>query len=210
MQLTKGRYSLLSGVILTVVSAALLTAVLAMTDASPNRAAPVTVAEDTPIHVTLDQALSSNRSRPGDHFDATVSKPIVVGDKTVIPQGARVEGLVVDAQHSGRLMGRARLMLALQTVEVDGRNYEIRTASTHRIGGNHNKRNLAWIGGGAGGGLLIGALAAGGKGALIGGPIGAGAGVATAYLTAKKNIKLPAETRLTFRLTEPVTVDVKG
>jgi hypothetical protein len=177
----------------------------------------VTVAEDTPIHVTLDQALASNKSRPGDHFDATVSKPIIIGDKTVVPgdktvvpHGARVQGLVVDAHHSGRLMGRARLLLALQTVEVDGKTYEIRTASADRVGGNHNKRNLAWIGGGAGGGLLIGALAAGGKGALIGGPIGAGAGVATAYLTGKKDIKRPAETRLTFKLTEPVTVDVRG
>jgi len=210
MNLTKRRYGLLSGVLLTAVSAVLLTAVLATTTASPNRSEPVTVAEQTSIHVTLDQALASNQSRPGDHFDATVSRPIIIADKTVIPQGARVEGLVVDAHHSGRLMGRARLLLALQTVEVDGKNYEIRTASAHRVGGNHNKRNLAWIGGGAGGGLLIGAIAAGGKGALIGGPIGAGAGVATAYLTGKKDIKLPAETRLTFRLTEPVTVDVRG
>jgi hypothetical protein len=75
-------------------------------------------------------------------------------------------------------MGRARLQLALQSIELDGKQYEIRTAYSHRIGGNHKKRNFAWIGGGAGGGLLIGALAAGGKGALIGGPIGAGAGTA--------------------------------
>src|SRR6266403_2799058 len=155
MNLTKRRYGLLSGV--------LLTAVLATTTASPNRSEPVTVAEQTSIHVTLDQALASNQSRPGDHFDATVSKPIIIADKTVIPQGARVEGVVVDARHSGRLMGRARLQLALQTVEVDGKNYEIRAASAHRVGGNHKKRNLAWIGGGAGGGLLIGAIAAGVK-----------------------------------------------
>ncbi len=210
MQVTQARYGLLGGAILTAVSAVLLTAVLAMTAASPNHSNPVTVAEDTSIHVTLDQALASNQSRPGDHFEATVSKPIIIADKTVIPQGARVQGLVVDARHSGRLMGRARLLLALQTVEVDGKTYEIRTASAHRVGGNHNKRNLAWIGGGAGGGLLIGALAAGGKGALIGGPIGAGAGVTTAYLTGKKDINLPAESRLTFKLTEPVTVDVRG
>src|SRR5258708_27107028 len=155
----------------------MLTAVLAMTAASPNHSNPVTVAEDTSIHVTLNQALTSNQSRPGDHFEATVSKPIIIADKTIIPQGARVEGVVVDARHSGRLMGRARLQLALQTVEVDGKNYEIRAASAHRVGGNHKKRNIAWIGGGGGGGLLIGALAAGGKGGLVGGaPAGRGGG----------------------------------
>ena len=171
---------------------------------------PVTVPESTSIHVTLDQALASNRSRPGDHFDATVAEPISVQDKVVIPQGARVEGIVVDARESGRLRGRARLQLALHAIELDGKRYEIRTNASHRVGGNHKKRNLAWIGGGGGGGVLIGALAAGGKGALIGGPIGAGAGTAVAYFTGKRDIHLPAETRLTFTLAEPVTVEVKS
>ncbi len=94
---------------------------------SRTHADPVTVPERTSIHVTLDQALASNQSRPGDHFDATVADPIAVGDKVVIPQGARVEGVVVDARESGRLRGRARLQLALQTIEVDGKQYEIRT-----------------------------------------------------------------------------------
>ena len=177
---------------------------------SRTHADPVTVPERTSIHVRLDQALASNQSRPGDRFDATVDEPIAVGDKVVIPQGARVEGIVVDARESGRLRGRARLQLALQTIEVDGKQYEIRTIASHWIGGNHNKRNFAWIGGGGGGGVLIGALAGGGKGALIGGPIGAGAGTAVAYFTGKKDIHLPAETELTFRLAEPVTVEAKS
>lgn len=177
---------------------------------SRNHVDPVTVPERTAIHVTLDQALASNQSRPGDHFDATVAEPIAVGDKVVIPQGARVAGVVVDARESGRLRGRARLQLALQAIDLDGKQYEIRTIASHKIGGNHKKRNVGWIGGGAGGGVLIGALAAGGKGALIGGPIGAGAGTAVAYFTGKKDIHLPAETRLTFKLAEPVTVAVKS
>lgn len=204
MHLIKRHYAVLGSLLV-------LTAALALTGATRNeRADNVTVPEHTPIHVTLDQALASNRSAPGDHFAATVSQTVVIGGNAVIPQGARVEGLVVDARGSGRLRGRARLQLALQTVEVDGKNYEIRTASPHRIGGDHKKRNLAWIGGGAGGGLLIGALAGGAEGALIGGPVGAGAGTAAAFLTGKKDIKLPPETRLTFRLSEPMTINVRG
>src|SRR5260370_13902096 len=137
---------------------------------------PVTVPELTPIHVTLDQAITSNQSRPGDHFDATISEPVVVDGKTVIPQGAHAEGIVVDAKPSGRLMGRARLQLALQSVDVSGQPYDVRTTSSARIGRDHKERNWAWIGGGAGGRALIGAAAAGGKGALIGGPVGAAAG----------------------------------
>jgi hypothetical protein len=174
----------------------------------------VTLPEHTAIHVTLDQALTSNQSRPGDHFDATVSDPVVVDGKTVIPQGAHAVGLVVDARHSGRLIGRPRLQLALQTVQVDGQTYDVRTMTNARVGRGHKKRNFAFIGGGAVGGAAIGAVAAGGTGALIGGPVGAGAGTTVALLTGKKDIKLRAETPLTFELAEPatmpITVNVKG
>lgn len=175
-----------------------------------DRQTPVTVPEQTPIHVTLDQAVASNQNRPGDHFEATVSEPVVIEGKTVIPAGARAEGLVVDARHSGRLKGRARLELALQSIEVNGTDYDIRTTSSQRFGKGHKKRNWAWIGGGAGGGALIGALAGGGEGALIGGPVGAGAGTTVALLTGKKDIRLQAETPLTFELAQQVTIETKG
>jgi hypothetical protein len=202
--LPKNRYLAIGGSLL------LLAGIMAAAAAISSRPDPVTVPEQTAIRVTLDHGLASDQSRPGDRFAATVSEPIVIDEHTVIPQGARAEGLVVDAHPSGRLMGRARLQLALDSIEVDGKTYELRTATSHRIGGNHKKRNWGWIAGGAGGGALIGALAAGGKGALIGGPVGAGAGTAVAFMTGKKDIHLGAETPLTFRLLQPVTIDVKS
>ena len=204
MLLTKNRYIIFGGVLL------LLVGIIAATAAISGRHNPVTVPEQTAIHVTLDQGLASDQSRPGDHFEATVSEPIVIDEHTVIPQGARATGLVVDAHPSGRLMGRARLQLALESIDVDGKSYQLRTATSRRIGGNHKKRNWGWIAGGAGGGALIGALAGGGKGALIGGPVGAGAGTAVAFITGKKDIHLGAETPVTFRLVRPVIIDVKS
>lgn len=175
----------------------------------PRHRDATTVPTGTAIHVTLDQAIASDQNRPGDHFRATVSEPVVIDGKTVIPQGAYVEGLVVDAQHSGRLKGRARLQLALETVNVNGQNYDVRTSSSWRSGGAHKKRNWAWIGGGAGGGALIGGLAGGAKGALIGGPVGAGAGTAVAFFTGKKDIHLRAETPLSFKLAGPLAIPSK-
>jgi hypothetical protein len=175
----------------------------------PDKSDEVTLPERTAIHVTLDQPLATSQSKPGDHFDATVSEPVIVDGKTVIPKGVHAEGMVIEARQSGKFKGRARLQLALQTVEIDGQNYDVRTISHPRIGREHKKHNFEWISTSAAGGVLIGALAGGGTGALLGGPLGAGAGTTVALLTGKKDIKLRAETPLEFELAEPVTIKVK-
>src|SRR3989449_9239886 len=158
MHLTKRSYILL-GSSLVLVGALIWGA--ATYASSP---APMMVPKQTPTHITLNQALPSNRSKPGQHFEATVSEPVMLDGKTVIPRGAKVEGRVVDAHPSGRLMGRARLRMALDAVQVNGQTYDIRTASYAREGSAHKKRNLVWIGGGAGGGGLVSAPPRGGEG----------------------------------------------
>jgi hypothetical protein len=204
MELTHKRFIVAAGCIAALAGVSTIASVVAA-----RRTAHVTLPDQTPISIVLEQSLASDKSRAGDRFEASVAQPVVSDNKTVIPQGARVEGIVVDARPSGGLSGRARLQLALTTVEVNGKTYEVRSTSSQRVGPGHKKRNWAWIGGGGAGGALIGAAAGGGKGALIGGPIGAGAGTLAAYFTGKRDIHLPPETRLTFELAEPLTVDVK-
>src|SRR5215467_3735085 len=170
----------------------------------------ITIPEGSPFEVTIDETLSSNRNHAGDNFAASLWQPIVQDGKTIIPAGAHVAGRVVDAKDSGRLHVPARLSVALSSVEVEGKSYDIETNAIGKTGKNHNKRNLGFIGGGAAGGALIGGLAGGGMGALIGSAIGAGAGTAAAAATGKKDISLPAETRLKFYLVRSVTVSVRG
>lgn len=170
----------------------------------------ITIPEGAQFEVTVDETLASNTNHAGDNFAASLSQPVVKDGKTVIPAGAHVTGRVVDAKDSGRLHVPARLSVALSSVEVDGKSYEIETNTIGKTGKNHNKRNLGFIGGGAAGGALIGGLAGGGVGALIGSAVGGGAGTAVAAATGKKDISLPAETHLKFHLVRSVTVSVEG
>ncbi len=170
---------------------------------------PVTVPEGTDLAIVLDETLSSAQNRSGDKFQASLASSVVVDDKTVIPQNSRVIGHVVEARPSGRLRGVARLDLTLDTLEIDGKSYDIVTADKGRVGKNHNKRNGILIGGGAALGALIGGVATGGVGAAIGAGAGAGAGTAGAAYTGKKDIRVPAETTLTFQLVRPVTISIK-
>jgi hypothetical protein len=167
---------------------------------------PLVVPADTVIAVVLDQTISSKTSNSGDRFSATVETPIEVDGKVAIPKGARAEGIVKVAKAAGRFKGAAALSLTLTSVNVGGKDYEIQTSAPTRISKGKGKRTAAMVGGGAGGGALIGGLAGGGKGAVIGGLIGAAAGTGGAGLTGNRDITLPAETALDFKLLEPVQI----
>jgi hypothetical protein len=170
----------------------------------------LTVPVGTPIRIQLDQSLDSGRNNPGDVFDAHVVEPVVVDNQVVIPEGTPVRGRVEGARPSGHFRHPGYLEISLREVLLNNGWKEISTQENNRRGSGHKKNNLAWIGGGAGGGTLIGALAGGGKGALIGGTVGAGAGTVAAFFTGKRNVHLPAETQLVFHLSEPFSVSPKG
>jgi hypothetical protein len=173
---------------------------------APPRPRPIVVPAETVISVVLDERVGSKISTPGQTFTATVREPIEVDGRVAIPKGARATGIVRDAKPAGRFKGGAVLELTLTSIEVNGTNYDVHTTSPTETSKGKGKRTAAMVGGGAGGGALIGGLAGGGKGAIIGGLIGAAAGTGGAGLTGNRDITLPAETPISFKLVEPLEI----
>ena len=174
--------------------------------AAPPPPAVVELPVGTTIRVRLDQDLGSKISQPGDSFQATVSDDVLVHGQTIIAQGARADGTVVDAQPLGRFKGGARLEIRLERVHTRFGSYPVSTSTIDRAEKGKGKRSAEFIGGGAGLGALIGGLAGGGKGAAIGALAGGGAGTAGSAFTGNKQIVLPNETLLTFHLDHSVHI----
>ena len=169
-------------------------------------AKPVTVPEGTILTVRLNQAVGSKISNTGDSFEGSLADPVSVDKNVVIPEGSDVIGTVVDAKPLGRFKGGARLEITLNSITVKGSRYDVETTSSNRALKGKGKRTAIMVGGGAGVGAVLGALVGGGKGAAIGAGVGAGAGTAGSAFTGNKNVVLPAETLVEFRLVKPVVV----
>jgi hypothetical protein len=170
----------------------------------------LTIPEGTALHVRLLDPIGSASSESGETFRATLDEPIVVNGVVAVPKDANVVGKVLVARPSGHLQTPAELVVTLTSLEVGGTAYQILTSDESWRSRSHKKRNAELIGGGAGVGALVGALVGHGKGAAIGAGIGAGGGTATAYATGKKDVAIPAETRLRFVLRRPVTLSTAG
>ena len=165
---------------------------------------PLVVPAGTAITVSLGSALGSKLSKSGENFAGTVAKDVVAENTVVIPKGSTVSGTVIDAKPLGKFAGGAVLQLRLDSINAGGSDMpvqaDVRTFSAKGKG----KRTAVLAGGGAALGGLIGGLAGGGKGAAIGLAAGGGAGAGGAALTGNKDIVLPAESAVSFQLTQPL------
>lgn len=146
--------------------------------------------------VRVNQTLSSGRAHKGEAWTGVLTRDIFVRRKRVARAGDRVRGTVSYVKHSGRLHEPGEISIRLTSINND----PVYSSRVSRKGKSHTKSNTAKIGGGAGAGALIGALAGGGKGAAIGAVAGAGAGTGVAAATGKKEAVIPAESVFTFTL----------
>jgi hypothetical protein len=167
---------------------------------------PVVIPAGTTISVRTTGPISTNGAQAKQEFQASLAKPLLAGNQAVVPKGAAATGNIPTAKAAGRIKGEGALVLQLTTLTVRGKVYQVATEPVTIEAKGRGKRSATMIGGGGAGGALIGGLAGGGKGAAIGALAGAAAGTAGATMTGKRDVGLPAETIVSFRLSRSLVL----
>jgi hypothetical protein len=180
-------------------------------DAPPPPPAPsiaqnagMVIPQGTPLTVRMIDSVDSQTARMGDQFRASIEDPVLVNGQTIIPRGADVNVRLVDDKQSGKIQGRTILTLAITTLNINGRNYDVTTGDVQQASGSRGSRSAKVIGATTALGAIIGAAAGGGKGAAIGAGSGAAVGTGAEMATKGQRVKIPSETRLTFTLSNDV------
>jgi hypothetical protein len=174
----------------------------------------------TAVKMKLETTLATFSSKAGDPFSARVTEPVVISGKTVIPIGATVDGRVTKTNEPRRIAGKPtiaifpeslvlpngdKFMLNATLVDTNAHHGTDVNPEGQFKGDGHDGKDLTEIGLGTGGGMLIGGLADGGRGFLIGGAIGATVTI-THWLGKHRSAMLPAGTELVMELSRPMTM----
>jgi hypothetical protein len=172
----------------------------------------ITIPAGTRLAIALDTSIGSATSRVEQPVHAHLTRAIVVAGETALGVGTTVDGVVTDATRSAKVKGRAHVAVRFDSLSPRGQDdrYTIETTPVGRSAQATKKKDALTIGAPAAGGALIGGLIGGRKGALIGTAVGGGTGGAVVLSTRGKEVLLPKGSVLTLRLSQPLTMRVKG
>ncbi len=173
--------------------------------AGPAKVIPV----GTEITIRTDDTINAHDSGTGQLYSATISQDVFDASNNVaIPAGTPAK-LVVRDIGTGGAVHSADLVLDLFSIAINGKEYRVDSSDVNinsKRGVGANKRTAEFGGGGAAIGALFGGIFGGGKGAGIGAAAGAGSGLLTQIFTRGKQVQVPAETSLMFRLDQTLVL----
>jgi hypothetical protein len=174
----------------------------------------------TAIRMKLETPLYTSSTREGDTFSGRVLEDVKLNNKVVLPVGASLQGHVVRVTDPRRIKGKPMIQLRPEFVTLpNGQKFAVSAAvvDTKDINGTsvddegrikgpgHGDHDALEVGAGTGAGAVIGALADGVKGSLIGAGIGA-AGTVVHWLSKHNYAYIPAGSELIFELSRPMQV----
>ena len=171
----------------------------------------VTIPAGTTLPLTLRTTVASDKSSVEDPVRATLRRVVTIDGVTALPEGTVLVGHVTDAARSAKVKGRARVAFRFTRADLPGEGGQValRTATVSRVAPPTKKRDAATIGGGAVGGAIIGGIVGGGDGAAKGAVIGGGAGTGVVLATRGEEVRLPAGTAISVKLSAPLTMTVR-
>lgn len=173
----------------------------------PEPPKPFVVPAGTSLSIVLGQKVDSRTDEAGQPFVGSLASAILVSEEVAIPKGATANGVITKSKKQGTFKGAADLALQLTNLQFGGKTYPISSSTWARTVKGKGKRTGVMTGGAAAGGALIGGLIGGGKGAAIGAGVGAGGGLAASGATGGENVTLQPESKITFKLTQPLTIE---
>jgi BON domain len=174
----------------------------------PPQPKDVVIPASSTVSIRMIDGVDSSVNHAGEVFHASLDAPLVVGDSVVVPRGTDVYVRLASSSSAGHFKGKSELHLELIKMDFQGRSYDLVSDTYSEVGSSRNASTAKKVGGGAIVGALVGGLLGGGKGAAIGAGVGAGGGAVYQGATKGKHVKIPAETKLDFQLSQPVTVTV--
>jgi hypothetical protein len=166
-------------------------------------------AAGTELVVRTSEVIDSRDAGTQQTFSAIVEQDVMNASGRVIIPARSGAQLIIRHVSSGGATGSPEMVLDVQSIIVDGRRYIVSTTDLtldSDTGIGQNRRTAETIGGGALLGTIIGAIAGGGKGAEVGVLVGAAGGAGAQVLTRGRDVMVPAETVLRFRLDRSVTL----
>jgi hypothetical protein len=179
----------------------------AASSAPPGSLAAVTLPAGQSILIRMIDGVDSKKNSVGDIFHASLETDLMLNGVLVAHRGADVYGKLAYAKEAGHYSGSSELELELNRIVIDGQDYQLVSDDYTLKGKGRGGDTAKKVGGGAVLGAIIGGIAGGGSGAAIGAGVGGAAGAGVQALTRGKEVKVPSETLLEFRLQQPATVN---
>lgn len=147
-----------------------------------SEAKPLVIPADTIICVRLKHPLRAANAEAGQDFTAVLDEPLQADGQLVAPQGGEVMGKVVAARESGRLHSAGYIRIRLASISINGRQFPLATNSVIAAAGAVTNRSFSFL------------------------------GVGNSFQESgnKKEAGFATDQRLTFRLTQPLSLSASN